>query len=142
MATTATTSKGLLPTPPLPKGLPKVQLSENAFKVFVRRYVRKGPDGKPIETPEETFWRVAYHVAKAEAEFGASEKEIIAQAKTFYRLLIAKQYIPNSPTWTGAGTPLGQLAACFVLPISDDMGRKDSGIFTSLRNAALIQQGG
>ena len=135
-------SKGLLPTPPLPKGLPKVDLTENAYQVFVRRYVRKGPDGQPVETPEETFWRVAYHVAKAEAMWGASEKEILSQAKDFYRLLAAKRYIPNSPTWTGAGTPLGQLAACFVLPISDDMGRKDSGIFMSLRNAALIQQTG
>ncbi len=133
---------GLLPTPPLPKGLPKVNLTENAYQVFVRRYVRKGPDGKPVETPEETFWRVAYHVAKAEAEWGASEDKIIEQAKDFYRLLIAKRYIPNSPTWTGAGTPLGQLAACFVLPISDDMGRKESGIFMTLRNAALIQQTG
>ncbi len=139
---TSTPTKGLLPTPPLPKGLPKVNLTENAYQVFVRRYVRKGPDGKPVETPEETFWRVAYHVAKAESEFGASKAQIIAQAKVFYKLLIAKRYIPNSPTWTGAGTPLGQLAACFVLPISDDMGRKDSGIFMTLRNAALIQQTG
>ena len=142
MATQQTTSKGMLPTPPLPKKLPKAELAENAFKVFVRRYVRKGPDGVPVETPEETFWRVAYHVAKAEGEFGADTKQIMAQAKTFYKLLIAKRYIPNSPTWTGAGTPLGQLAACFVLPISDDMGRRDSGIFTTLRNAALIQQTG
>ena len=142
MATQTTTSKGLLPTPPLPKGLPKANLTENAYKVFVRRYVRKGPDGNPVETVEETFWRVAYHVARAESEFGATETQVIKQAKGFYKLLIAKRYIPNSPTWTGAGTPLGQLAACFVLPISDDMGRKDSGIFTSLRNAALIQQTG
>ncbi len=142
MASSQPPSKGLLPTPPLPKGLPKVDLTENAYQVFVRRYVRKGPDGKPVETPEETFWRVAYHVAKAEATWGASEKAILERAKDFYRLLIAKRYIPNSPTWTGAGTPLGQLAACFVLPISDDMGRKDSGIFMSLRNAALIQQTG
>ncbi|NPA92385.1 MAG: adenosylcobalamin-dependent ribonucleoside-diphosphate reductase [Chloroflexi bacterium] len=142
MATQKTALKGLLPTPPLPKGLPKVNLTENAFKVFMRRYVRKGPDGQPVETPEETFWRVAYHVAKAEGEFGATEKQVMDQAKTFYKLLVAKRYIPNSPTWTGAGTPLGQLAACFVLPISDDMGRRDSGIFTTLRNAALIQQTG
>ncbi len=133
---------GLLPTPPLPKGLPKVELTPNAMEVFRRRYVRKGPDGQPVETPEETFWRVAYHVAKAEAAFGASEAQILEQAKTFYRLLVEKRFFPNSPTWTGAGTPLGQLAACFVLPISDDMGRKDAGIFTTLRNAALIQQTG
>ncbi|RMD60314.1 ribonucleoside-diphosphate reductase, adenosylcobalamin-dependent, partial [Candidatus Parcubacteria bacterium] len=133
---------GLLPTPPLPEGLPKVNLTPNAMEVFRRRYMRKGPDGQLIETPEETFWRVAYHVAKAETAFGASEAEVLERAKTFYHLLVEKRFFPNSPTWTGAGTPLGQLAACFVLPISDDMGRKDSGIFTTLRNAALIQQTG
>jgi len=131
---------GLLPTPPLPAGLPKIELTENARAVFFRRYVRKDLDGRPVETPEETFWRVAYHVAKVEEQWGNDPLEV---AKTYYtRLLAPKRFFPNSPTWTGAGTPLGQLAACFVLPISDDMGRKDSGIFTTLRNAALIQQTG
>ncbi len=131
---------GLLPTPPLPKGLPKITFTENARAVFFRRYVRKDLDGNPIETPEETFWRVAYHVAKVEKQWGNDPIEV---AKTYYtKLLAPKRFFPNSPTWTGAGTPLGQLAACFVLPISDDMGRKDSGIFTTLRNAALIQQTG
>ncbi len=131
---------GLLPTPPLPKGLPKVELTENARAVFFRRYVRKDLQGHPVETPEETFWRVAYHVAKVESQW---EEDPLTVAKAFYtRLLAPKRFFPNSPTWTGAGTPLGQLAACFVLPISDDMGRKDSGIFTTLRNAALIQQTG
>lgn len=131
---------GLLPTPPLPAGLPKIELTENARAVFLRRYVRKDLDGRPVETPEETFWRVAYHVAKVEEQWGNDPLEV---AQTYYtRLLAPKRFFPNSPTWTGAGTPLGQLAACFVLPISDDMGRKDSGIFTTLRNAALIQQTG
>ena len=62
--------------------------------------------------------------------------------KNIYELLSTKRFFPNSPTFTGAGTPLGQLAACFVLPISDDMGRKSSGIFQTLRDAALIQQTG
>ena len=60
----------------------------------------------------------------------------------FYLLLSSKKFFPNSPTFTGAGTPLGQLAACFVLPITDDMGRDPAGIFQSLRDAALIQQTG
>lgn len=138
-AETTLKSSGLLPTPPLPEGVPQADLSENARKVFLRRYTRKGPDGKPIETVEETFWRVAYHVAKVEAEWG---DDVMARARQYYELLIAKRFFPNSPTFTGAGTPLGQLAACFVLPISDDMGRDPAGIFQTLRDAALIQQTG
>ncbi len=143
MAGAAQPPKHVLPTPPVPDDLPKIEFAnENARLVFYKRYVRKNVAGEPAETPEETFWRVAYHVAKAEAEFGASEDEVIARARDFYHLLAERLFFPNSPTWTGAGTPLGQLAACFVLPISDDMGRKDSGIFMTLRNAALIQQTG
>src|SRR5690606_39034212 len=64
------------------------------------------------------------------------------QAELYADLLANLIFLPNSPTWTGAGTPLGQLAACFVLPISDDLGRADDSIFATLRNAALIQQTG
>ncbi len=67
---------------------------------------------------------------------------MLARARQFYELLTSKRFFPNSPTFTGAGTPLGQLAACFVLPISDDMGRDPAGIFQTLRDAALIQQTG
>lgn len=130
---------GLLPTPERPKGLFKIQLTENAQSVFMKRYARRNLDGKPIEEPEDTFWRVAYHVAKVEEYWDNDVKEI---ATKFYGLLGNKRFFPNSPTFTGAGTPLGQLAACFVLPISDDMGRNQSGIFQTLRDAALIQQTG
>jgi ribonucleoside-diphosphate reductase alpha chain len=130
---------GILPTPPIPKDLPPVQLTENARQVLVRRYVRRGQDGKASETVEEMFWRVAYHVAKVEE---AWNNDVMSQAREFYRLLTTKKFFPNSPTFTGAGTPLGQLAACFVLPVSDDMGRSPSGIFQTLRDAALIQQTG
>jgi ribonucleoside-diphosphate reductase alpha chain len=131
--------KGLLSTPPLPKGLPKAALSVNATRVLSRRYIRRGEDGREIETPEEMFWRVAYHIAKVEKHWGV---DIKARAIDFYNLMVAKKFFPNSPTFTGAGTTLGQLAACFVLPISDDMGKKSSGIFQTLRDAALIQQTG
>ncbi len=130
---------GLLPTPERPADLPKVRLTENAHSVFLRRYARRGVDGKPVETVEETFWRVAWHVAKVETEWGEDE---LSAARDYYGLLAEKRFFPNSPTFTGAGTPLGQLAACFVLPISDDMGRRESGIFQTLRDAALIQQTG
>ena len=101
--------------------------------------MRRGDDGLPVETVEEMFWRVAYHVAKVETEWGG---EVLPRAQDFYRLLTSKSFFPNSPTFTGAGTPLGQLAACFVLPITDDMGRHSAGIFQTLRDAALIQQTG
>ncbi len=123
----------------LPDGLPAVELSDNARQVLIRRYVRRGEDGKPAETVEEMFWRVAYHVAVIEEKWGG---DVVSRAKEFFSLLTSKHFFPNSPTFTGAGTPLGQLAACFVLPISDDMGRESTGIFTTLRDAALIQQTG
>src|SRR5512141_3208792 len=140
VAKSVTDSKqGMLPTPPMPKGLPKVQLTNNARQVLERRYVRRGHDGKPAETVEGMFWRVAYHVARVEEMW---DGDVIERAKEFYRLLTGKPFVPNSPTFTGAGTPLGQLAACFVLPITDDMGRDTAGIFQTLRDAALIQQTG
>jgi ribonucleoside-diphosphate reductase alpha chain len=123
----------------MPKGLPKAQLTDNARQVLMKRYVRRGEDGKPVETVEEMFWRVAWHIAKVEE---AWKGDVKAAALEFYHLLSSKKFFPNSPTFTGAGTPLGQLAACFVLPITDDMGRDSAGIFQTLRDAALIQQTG
>jgi ribonucleoside-diphosphate reductase alpha chain len=130
---------GLLPTPPRPENLGAIELTENARQVLVRRYVRRGKDGQPAESVDDMFWRVAYHVAAVES---AWQEEVMARAREFYDLLTGKAFFPNSPTFTGAGTPLGQLAACFVLPISDDMGRDAAGIFQTLRDAALIQQTG
>jgi ribonucleoside-diphosphate reductase alpha chain len=137
--TTPVSNKEKLSTPTIPTDLPGVELTENARQVLVRRYVRRGDDGNPAETIEEMFWRVAYHVAKAEELYYG---DVMARAREFYVLLTSKKFFPNSPTFTGAGTPLGQLAACFVLPITDDMGRDPAGIFQSLRDAALIQQTG
>ncbi len=132
-------SATIAPIPPIPAGLPEVELEENALEVFMRRYMRKGEDGEHIETKEETFWRVAYSIAAEEETWGG---DIMTAAKEFYHLLASKRFLPNSPTFTGAGTPLGQLAACFVLPISDDMGKWSDGIFKTLLDAALIQQTG
>jgi ribonucleoside-diphosphate reductase alpha chain len=135
----AKSDHGLLPTPAKPKGLKPVKLGDNAQAVFERRYMRRGQDGKPVEKVEDTYWRVAYHVGKVEAKWGG---DALRAAEDFYYLLGEQRFTPNSPTFTGAGTPIGQLAACFVLPISDDMGRASSGIFQTLRDAALIQQTG
>jgi ribonucleoside-diphosphate reductase alpha chain len=139
VASEAVSRHGILPTPSIPDDLPKIELTDNARQVLVRRYVRRGDDGAPVESVEEMFWRVAYHVARVEQTW---DTDPIERASEFYKLLTSKKFFPNSPTFTGAGTPLGQLAACFVLPITDDMGRDPAGIFQSLRDAALIQQTG
>jgi ribonucleoside-diphosphate reductase alpha chain len=124
----------------------EIRLSENALTVLRKRYLLRGPDGEPVETPDQMFWRVARVVAAPDAEYiedkAAASDQAYRTALAFYDLLTTFRFMPNSPTFTGAGTPLGQLAACFVLPIEDDMGRDAAGIFSTLRVAALIQQTG
>ena len=129
----------MLPSVTVEADHPGLSLPENSLAVLRRRYLRRGPDGQPAETVEEMFRRVAHHIALVEADHGG---DVAAAEDTFYRLLTELRFFPNSPTFTGAGTPLGQLAACFVLPIVDDMGRDQAGIFQTLRDAALIQQTG
>ncbi|MGD8793186.1 MAG: adenosylcobalamin-dependent ribonucleoside-diphosphate reductase, partial [Anaerolineae bacterium] len=131
------TKENTEPAPPEPA--PGIPLSENALTVLRKRYLLRGQDGQPAETPDEMFWRVARVIAAPDAEYGQNSRET---AQAFYDLLTSFRFMPNSPTFTGAGTPLGQLAACFVLPIEDDMGRDPAGIFSTLRVAALIQQTG
>jgi len=116
-----------------------IDLSENSLQVLKKRYLRRGPDAKPIEDVEGMFRRVARAVAEPDAAHGY---DVQSTEDSFFGLLTGLRFFPNSPTFTGAGTPLGQLAACFVLPISDDMGRDSAGIFQTLRDAALIQQTG
>lgn len=116
-----------------------LELTENGRKVLIDRYLRKGEDGKPTESIEEMYMRIARHIAQVESMHG---DDVNKATDTFYRLLTEFRFSPNSPTFTGAGTPLGQLAACFVLPISDDLGKESDGIFQTLRDAALIQQTG
>lgn len=139
VATTIGSKKKVPQTPALSDDLPGAELTENARQVLLRRYVRHADNGQPVETVEEMFWRVAYHIAYVESAYGS---DVMECAREFYHLLTSRKFFPNSPTFTGAGTPLGQLAACFVLPITDDMGRDPAGIFQSLRDAALIQQTG
>jgi ribonucleoside-diphosphate reductase alpha chain len=116
-----------------------VNLSDNAKKVLERRYLRRDIDGTLLESISGMFYRIANHVANVEKE---QNGDVDGVTRTFYDLLTELRFFPNSPTFTGAGTPLGQLAACFVLPIEDDMGRESDGIFSTLRVAALIQQTG
>ena len=129
-------SMTVVPPPSLDQEIP---LSENAMTVLRRRYLLRGADGEPAETPAQMFWRVARVVAEPDSEYGDDPEDT---ALRFYELMSSFRFMPNSPTFTGAGTPLGQLAACFVLPIRDDMGRDPAGIFSTLRVAALVQQTG
>jgi ribonucleoside-diphosphate reductase alpha chain len=120
------------------------------MSVLERRYLCRGDDGKPCETVAQMFWRVASVVASWTVLPGdqdrdsAEARRVMAElAVRYYRVMTSLRFFPNSPTFTGAGTPLGQLAACFVLAIDDDMGHhSDDGIFSTLRSAAFIQQTG
>ncbi|AKM81828.1 MAG: ribonucleoside-diphosphate reductase, adenosylcobalamin-dependent, ribonucleoside-diphosphate reductase alpha chain [Berkelbacteria bacterium GW2011_GWE1_39_12] len=116
----------------------KPDLSENALKVIEKRYLIKDRDRKPIETPEDMFRRVAHHIAQGDAVYNASAEEIQKTEDKFYEVLAKLEFLPNSPTFTGAGTKLGQLAACFVLPIEDDM----KAILKTQMDMGLIHKSG
>ena len=115
-----------------------IDFSENGLTILEKRYLRKNSSGKVEETPEDMFRRIADTMAESDYHYRRKEESSIE----FYNLTSSKKFFPNSPTFTGAGTPLGQLAACFVLPVEDDLGHKSDGIFMTLRNAALIQKSG
>lgn len=115
-----------------------INFADNARKILEKRYLLKDAHGSLVETPEQMFDRLANTVAEPDRNF----RDIEVTKIEFYNLLSSKKFFPNSPTFTGAGTPLGQLAACFVIPIEDDLGRSRASIFETLRVAALIQQTG
>src|SRR5881409_410492 len=119
-----------------------LDLSPNAVTVLERRYLVKDDQGKPVERPEDLFWRVARTVAEPDARYGASEKAVEGLAETFYELMATRVWMPNSPTLMNAGRPLGQLSACFVLPIDDALSNDHSGIYDTLRAMALVHQSG
>jgi ribonucleoside-diphosphate reductase alpha chain len=116
----------------------ELELPENARTVLKRRYLRKDEDGRVIETPEEMFRRVSWHIALAEKAFGGDDRLVNEMDERFYSLMTDFRFLPNSPTLMNAGRRLGQLAACFVLPVDDSM----EGIFDALKNAALIHKSG
>ncbi|MGI9181047.1 MAG: ribonucleotide reductase N-terminal alpha domain-containing protein, partial [Longimicrobiaceae bacterium] len=122
--------------------LPPAELSQNARTVLAKRYLKKDEAGKPIEEPEEMFWRVASVIAAEDARYGATEEEIEALAGEFYLLMTRRLFEPNSPTLMNAGRPLGQLSACFVLPVEDALSNGESGIYDTLRSMALVHQSG
>ncbi|MGE5893720.1 MAG: vitamin B12-dependent ribonucleotide reductase [bacterium] len=113
-------------------------LSSNALKVLQKRYLIKDEEGKVVETPEELFRRVARAIASAEAKFGKSFSDVQFIEEEFYRLMTSLDFLPNSPTLMNAGRRLGQLSACFVLPVGDSM----ESIFDAVKNAAIIHKSG
>jgi ribonucleoside-diphosphate reductase alpha chain len=114
-----------------------VRLTENAVKVLEKRYLAKDEEGNLCETPEDMFRRVAATVASADKE-RLPEKKLKKLEEEFYDMMADLEFLPNSPTLMNAGRPLGQLSACFVLPVEDTM----EGIFDSVKNAALIHKSG
>jgi ribonucleoside-diphosphate reductase alpha chain len=113
-------------------------LSVNALEVLKRRYLLKDERGDVIETPRHMFERVAEAIARAELQYGKSKEAVQEIERGFYQLMHDLVFLPNSPTLMNAGTELGQLAACFVLPVDDSM----EGIFGAVKNMAVIHQSG
>ncbi len=115
-----------------------LKLSVNAAKVLEKRYLRRDENGKIVETPSQMFRRVADSIAKGDELHGATKEETKKVADDFYEMMANLEFLPNSPTLMNAGTSVGQLSACFVLPVEDSLEK----IFDTLKNTAIIQQTG
>lgn len=111
-------------------------LDQNALHVLKKRYFIKDEKGNPIETPEGFFARVAGSIARAEENYREGQREKMGEA--FYQMLLNLEFLPNSPALMNAGRELGQLAACFVLPVEDSL----DSIFDSVKRTAKIHQSG
>ncbi len=120
------------------ENLVKLELSENAIKVLEKRYLKRDKNGTVNETPHDLFSRVATTIAAADREFGATESQVQKTAEEFYEFIAKNYFMPNSPTLMNAGRELGQLSACFVLPVEDSL----EGIFETIKNTALIHKSG
>lgn len=116
----------------------KIHLSENAIKVLEKRYLKRDASGKCIEGPADMFRRVADTIASGDLQFGKSQSDVDKLADRFYDAITNCYFMPNSPTLMNAGRELGQLAACFVLPVEDSL----EGIFETVKNTALIHKSG
>jgi len=116
-------------------GIEEPKLTVNALEVLRKRYLLKDKEGRIVETPAQTFMRVAKAVGKIDKKYNVNPKET---AKNFYDMMARVEFLPNSPTLFNAGTDLGQLSACFVLPVEDSL----DSIFTAVKNMALIEKSG
>lgn len=122
----------------MPKNLPQPQLKPNTDVVLQKRYLRKSLDGRFTESPRDLFWRVASAIAAEEGKYEGSSREPESLARDFYDLMTSWKFLPNSPTLMNAGTDLGQLSACFVLPVGDSI----EEIFDAVKFAAMIHKSG
>jgi len=111
------------------------KLTVNALEVLRKRYLLKDENGNIIETPDQMFKRVSKTIAEVDRKYGWNVLKI---QEEFYRIMSKLEFLPNSPTLFNANAPLGQLSACFVLPVEDSL----ESIFTAVKNAALIEQTG
>jgi ribonucleoside-diphosphate reductase alpha chain len=114
-----------------------ITLSDNALRVLERRYLAKDGEGIVIETPQELFRRVARHIASAELIYNP-KADVSLYEEAFYQLMENLEFLPNSPTLMNAGHELGQLSACFVIPVEDSM----ESIFDAVKYTALIHKSG
>ncbi len=119
--------------------LPDPILTENANEVLARRYLKKDEHGVPIETPKDMFLRVAQTIAQEDEKYGGN---VDTFTQRYYEMMSQGYWLPNSPTLMNAGRPLGQLSACFVLPVEDCMSNGENGIYDTLKDMALIHQSG
>ncbi len=116
----------------------KLDFSKNAIVVLKRRYLRKDNQGEIIENPQQMLERVAKAIATVEKKYGASPAEIKKLENVFFKVMENLEFMPNSPTLMNAGKELGQLAACFVVPVEDSM----ESIFDAIKSTALIHKTG
>jgi ribonucleoside-diphosphate reductase alpha chain len=114
-------------------GEPK--LTVNAMEVLRQRYLLRDENEKIVETPSELFKRVAKSIARSDAKFGGNPEQ---SEKIFSEMISKLEFVPNTPTLFNAGTPLGQLSACFVLPVEDSL----EGIFDAAKDMAIIEKSG
>ena len=122
----------------MPENLPSPEFSQNAEVVLAKRYRRWDASGEHQESTREMFWRVASAIAEEEGKYAKSPYTPEELAEIFYRLMTLRRFLPNSPTLMNAGTPLCQLAACFVLPVGDSI----EEIFDAVKFAAMIHKSG
>jgi ribonucleoside-diphosphate reductase alpha chain len=113
-------------------------LMPNALKVLERRYLKKNEEGKVTEGPEELFRRIAKTIASADLRYGKPEADVAVIEEEFFEMTTSLEFLPNSPTLMNAGRKLGQLSACFVLPVEDSM----ESIFDAVKNTAIIHKSG
>ncbi len=103
-----------------------------------RRYLRRDESGRIIETPKELFERAARSIARIDIRYSASKDQVSASEQEFFEMMSKLEFLPNSPTLMNAGTLVGQLSACFVIPVEDNL----ESIFDAVKATAIIHQSG